>query len=73
MTKRARRRANKNYSHSEPLVDFDREANRAFVVGFADVGGDGRTLSTHSTKRFEIKPSRRLAPPKHERNEDIED
>lgn len=76
MNKRARRRANRNYSHSEPLITTERvdaRPTRTLVVGFVDVRGNGQTIpnSERVVKRpFETHIPRRPAPSKTGRNDE---
>lgn len=70
MSKRARRRASGNYSHSEALYRHERDDKDKIIsseiVGYADIRGDGRTMSAHTTKPYVVRiprPARRNTEP----------
>ena len=80
MDKRNRRRMSAQYSHSEPIMLFERDKEtgkiiRSSVVGYTDMRGDGRTMSNRSTPPYEVKIQRSLVPPPRERHDrdDTED
>ncbi len=62
MNKRARRRASASYSHSEAVFRHEKDDKdrivKTEIVGYADVRGDGRTMSAHACKPYTVRTPR---------------